>query len=81
VIKPEQIKIALKAFEELEQRSHALEKQWLMKIEYDSFFTKNSYSFIPNPFKVFTSIFFISDIITQICVKYQGNCRLNKIIE
>jgi DNA invertase Pin-like site-specific DNA recombinase len=32
-IKPEQIKIAIKAFEELEQRSQSLEKQWLMKIE------------------------------------------------
>lgn len=33
VIKPSQIEIAVKAFEELEQRSQSLEKQWLMKIE------------------------------------------------
>lgn len=32
-INPDQIKIAIKAFEELEQRGRALEKQWLMKIE------------------------------------------------
>ena len=32
VIVPEQIEIAIKAFEELEQRSKALEKQWQMKI-------------------------------------------------
>lgn len=31
-IVPEQIEIAIKAFEELEQRSKALEKQWQMKI-------------------------------------------------
>jgi DNA invertase Pin-like site-specific DNA recombinase len=32
-IKPAQIEIAIKAFEELEQRNQSLEKQWLMKIE------------------------------------------------
>jgi hypothetical protein len=32
-IKPAQIDIAVKAFEELEQRSHALDNQWRMKIE------------------------------------------------
>ena len=32
-IKPEQIEIAIKAFEELEQRGQSLEKLWLMKIE------------------------------------------------
>lgn len=32
-IKPVQIEMAIKAFEELEQRSKYLEKQWLMKIE------------------------------------------------
>lgn len=32
-LKPQQIEIAIKAFEELEQRSQSLEKQWLMKIE------------------------------------------------
>ena len=33
VINPVQIKIAIQAFEELEQRNQSLEKQWLMKIE------------------------------------------------
>lgn len=32
-INPAQIEIAIKAFEELEQRNHSLERQWLMKIE------------------------------------------------
>lgn len=32
-ITPVQIEIAIKAFEELEQRNQSLEKQWLMKIE------------------------------------------------
>lgn len=32
-IRPEQINIAMKAFEELEQRSQDLDKQWFMKIE------------------------------------------------
>jgi len=32
-IKPEQINIAIKAFEELEQRGQALDRQWQMKVE------------------------------------------------
>jgi DNA invertase Pin-like site-specific DNA recombinase len=33
VIKPEQIKIALKALEELEKRNHLIDRQWHMRIE------------------------------------------------
>lgn len=33
VMEPAQIEIAIKAFEELEQRSHMIDKQWQMKIE------------------------------------------------